>query len=142
MKQLFHKFIKELMETGKFAATEEELKTLRAWVKNRANRILKRAVESGSVNKPEMCECCGIVPVECGHHWDYSKPLDVYWLCRGCHRKVHTRSGVEFTKFRLVECQKSMVEKKVLWDGDEENIVRQSFHWQMIESLYCEQALC
>ena len=40
--------------------------------------------------KKEPCEICG-----CGgahaHHEDYSKPLDVRWLCQAHHRAVHRK---------------------------------------------------
>lgn len=39
---------------------------------------------------PEPCEICRadatLVTV---HHQDYSKPLEVNWLCPSCHRRVH-----------------------------------------------------
>ncbi len=38
--------------------------------------------------KREKCERCGAKDVE-KHHDDYSKPLEVRWLCRGCHRLLH-----------------------------------------------------
>ena len=40
------------------------------------------------VAKP--CEKCGSADSQ-KHHPDYSKPLDVIWLCRPCHVAVHGR---------------------------------------------------
>lgn len=45
-----------------------------------ATRVLDR--------KP--CEVCGATKVE-AHHDDYTKPLDVRWLCKRHHAEVHTR---------------------------------------------------
>ena len=36
----------------------------------------------------EPCNGCGKIEVE-AHHDDYSKPLDVLWLCRQCHADRH-----------------------------------------------------
>ena len=36
---------------------------------------------------PQPC-ACGSEAVEM-HHPDYSRPLDVRWLCRPCHLKLH-----------------------------------------------------
>jgi len=46
------------------------------------------AVESGSVHMPDVCECGNQQPLH-AHHDDYSKPLDVRWLCVACHARVH-----------------------------------------------------
>ena len=34
----------------------------------------------------QPCEICGEVDVQ-KHHEDYSKPLDIEWLCKKCHQK-------------------------------------------------------
>lgn len=39
--------------------------------------------------KNQPCEICGCDKSE-AHHDDYSKPLEVRWLCRKCHRHLHT----------------------------------------------------
>lgn len=45
------------------------------------------AIKQGRlVKKP--CEICGEKIAE-AHHDDYSKPLDVRWLCKKCHAKWH-----------------------------------------------------
>lgn len=48
-----------------------------------AERSLNRAVESGEIER-QPCWVCGAEPAQ-GHHDDYSKPLEVRWLCPGCH---------------------------------------------------------
>ena len=45
--------------------------------------------------KPECCESCGAATnsrLLHGHHADYSKPLEVEWLCRKCHLAEHDKT--------------------------------------------------
>ena len=39
-------------------------------------------------DNPEPCEVCGI-PESHAHHDDYSRPLDVRWLCEKHHKQLH-----------------------------------------------------
>ena len=49
-----------------------------------------KAVVSGELQYPDACERCGRVTRDIhGHHDDYSKPLDVRWLCVVCHNRHH-----------------------------------------------------
>lgn len=54
-----------------------------------ARAAVKRALVSGELLKPDNCTNC-LVPARLdAHHDDYSKPLDVIWLCRTCHANRH-----------------------------------------------------
>jgi len=47
------------------------------------------AIERGKIVRPDVCSACGKVCKPDGHHEDYSKPLEVMWLCRSCHKRLH-----------------------------------------------------
>lgn len=55
--------------------------------KYKAHYTLQNAVREGHIEK-QPCNVCGSINVE-AHHEDYSKPLDIIWLCRRCHIAVH-----------------------------------------------------
>jgi len=52
-----------------------------------ASFAVSNAVRDGKLLKLP-CLVCGVEKVE-GHHPDYSRPLDVVWLCNPHHREVH-----------------------------------------------------
>jgi hypothetical protein len=60
--------------------------------KREAQIKLGNALRDGRLER-QPCEVCGSLKVE-GHHDDYSKPLDVRWLCCAHHAEHHTNQRV------------------------------------------------
>jgi hypothetical protein len=64
--------------------------------KSRATRLYRRALRKGELMRPDTCSRCGKAAVGNelhGHHhngYDDEHALDVVWLCRSCHRRMHT----------------------------------------------------
>ena len=56
-------------------------------LKTRAHKKLWTAIRSGVVIR-QRCEVCNVKKVH-AHHSDYSKPLDVKWLCPKHHMALH-----------------------------------------------------
>jgi hypothetical protein len=62
--------------------------------KREAQVAVGHAIRDGRLSK-EPCEKCGDSKVQ-GHHDDYSKPLDVRWLCPTHHAEHHVQQrGLE-----------------------------------------------
>lgn len=51
--------------------------------------ILNRALKNRLIIKPDHCLSCGKRGEIEAHHPDYTKPLEVLWTCRSCHRLIH-----------------------------------------------------
>jgi len=58
--------------------------------KYKANCIVNNALRDGKIKK-QSCELCGNKKTQ-AHHDDYSKPLDVKWLCQACHSHIHNKN--------------------------------------------------
>jgi len=61
-------------------------------VKWHARTTLHRKVWWGVIKKPSVCQDCGARKQKReihGHHEDYTKPLEVIWVCIDCHWKRH-----------------------------------------------------
>ena len=56
-----------------------------------ARLALNKAVYAGEVARGSCAHCGTTSRIE-AHHPDYSKPLDVVWLCRFHHRELHNKS--------------------------------------------------
>ncbi len=73
--------------------TEHTVSRQRLWQirnadKHATHRATYEAVQSGQLVRPPTCSKCPATDVQ-AHHEDYSRPLDVVWLCSKCHRHRH-----------------------------------------------------
>lgn len=58
-------------------------------LKRAAHIIVGNAVRDGKIVNPGVYETCGsVVKIE-AHHDDYTKPLEVRWMCQMCHKQWH-----------------------------------------------------
>lgn len=57
--------------------------------KYKAHSAVSNALRDGKMMKPLACEACAREVRLQGHHDDYSKPLEVIWLCAPCHGERH-----------------------------------------------------
>ncbi len=61
-----------------------------ATLAQQARTKVANAIYSGRLER-ECCERCGSGENIHAHHDDYTKPLDVRWLCASCHKQHHLR---------------------------------------------------
>ena len=59
--------------------------------KDYARNKVKVAIRNGTLVRPDKCSNCFKRRKPQAHHPDYSKPLDIVWLCTGCHADEHVR---------------------------------------------------
>lgn len=66
--------------------------------KQRAHSAAHKAVLSGKIQNKPACQKCGAPPPLEMHHEDYSKPLDVLWLCIPCHALTRRKGDAPITR--------------------------------------------
>ncbi len=57
--------------------------------KVKASQIVNKAIKDGKISKSKFCYDCKRKTSLSGHHLDYSRPLEVLWLCSSCHKLRH-----------------------------------------------------
>ena len=64
--------------------------------KKKAHHAVYRAIKTGKLTRPSICESCFKERFIQAHHESYEKEkwLDVDWLCRECHDKLRKKVGV------------------------------------------------
>jgi hypothetical protein len=67
--------------------------------RKKARIAFAQALKRGKIQR-QPCERCGAEPAE-GHHPDYSKPLEVRWLCVQHHIEQHRQFPLPFGPSRV-----------------------------------------
>ncbi len=63
--------------------------------KHKARQAVRWAVKSGKIAKDGNCALCNSGQDIEAHHRDYSKKLEVIWLCRNCHAIHHAAEAIK-----------------------------------------------
>jgi hypothetical protein len=68
--------------------------------RSRATSLVKLAVQSGKLTRPDQCQICTKKPIDhktrsiVAHHWNgYDDPLNVWWCCRSCNGILDVHDG-------------------------------------------------
>jgi hypothetical protein len=81
----------KLKHPGKVKACRDNWKRLNADIEKQHSKVF-RAIRSGRLKRSEVCTFCRRIGKTQAHHSDYSKPLEVLWLCHSCHQLIHEYS--------------------------------------------------
>lgn len=57
--------------------------------KSLAKSRLQHKITEKKIMKPSCCSICGKKTNLQAHHSDYSRPLEVLWVCDSCHKMIH-----------------------------------------------------
>ena len=75
--------IREATKAAQARYREEHKKEI--YARERIRALCRR----GKMGKPTVCPCCGAEGSIEAHHYDYTRPLFIDWLCKGCHSEAH-----------------------------------------------------
>lgn len=97
-REKFKADVKRYREENPNNELETRLKTCKknTTAKN-AHRAVAAAIRAGVIERPNTCSGCGCSNTEHrieAHHFDYSDPLNVIWLCTPCHRALDANRRV------------------------------------------------
>lgn len=93
----------ELRRAGRLAPRQRKQEWNRGWYqrwsaanpeKVKAHNAVQRALKSGKLVRPDACSACGSAKRIVAHHDDYTRVLDVRWLCVLCHNAHHGNEKV------------------------------------------------
>ena len=83
------KMSRYLRGAGRLAAAERQREHVRAHPDRvKAWKAVERALRTGRLTRADRCSC-GRDSRVYGHHDDYTRPLDVLWVCGACHKVQH-----------------------------------------------------
>ncbi len=56
--------------------------------KYKARSVVSGAIKTNKLVRPNHCSICNELCKPHAHHEDYSRPLDIVWVCVRCHRAI------------------------------------------------------
>lgn len=98
-------------ELPSYTRTSQE-STLEA---RRAYWEVHKAIRAGVLTRPSECSRCNLPRFCEAAHTDYSRPLDVVWLCRSCHRAMDAatpnagKEPIEESRKRVAEQERQRI---------------------------------
>jgi len=116
-------------EAGKASKADQEYKN--KWAKQnpekiKAHRIVNSALRSGKIHR-HPCFICGNKAQ--AHHDDYSKPLEVIWVCPKHHAEIHIKINEQ--KLMKKDYQDDPEEYfQMLKDREEQKTEDFNKHWE------------
>jgi len=90
------KYYREWYKKNGRSRSSDYQEAILEWRKNnpdgvRAHQIVSYALYHGKITEPKLCQKCNLEKKLCAHHNDYSKPLEIIWLCYSCHKLEHSK---------------------------------------------------
>lgn len=82
-----------IIEKSEKRKERDRAKRVRDPQKYKARASLNNWIAAGKVVKPKSCSMCSSTGRIHGHHHDYSKPVDVIWVCSACHSLLHKKEA-------------------------------------------------
>src|SRR6478672_12211906 len=71
----------------------------------RAHWRVKYALKTGRLVRPSECSTCGREAFIEAAHQDYTRPLDVRWLCHFCHRAWDAQHPKDLERIKEMEAK-------------------------------------
>ena len=77
--------------------TQKKLEIDKRWRLRNPDRMncyneLRKHLKKNLISRPKKCTMCGQESNKIqSHHYDYSKPLEVIWICFSCHLHIHKK---------------------------------------------------
>lgn len=70
-------------------------------VEYKARKEVHRALKKGVLEKAKSCRICGLEKKLEAHHMDYTRPLEITWVCSLCHGGIHMMLNKENKRINL-----------------------------------------
>lgn len=93
-----HREENEARRAARENGRENEAESNREWaadhpLERKAHHAVDYALRIGALTRPTRCSVCRSTRKIVAHHDNYTRPLDVVWVCQICHADLHREPG-------------------------------------------------